>query len=88
MPETAHKFKHNGRVHNESIDKFVSLTSVHFLLATVSDMMDGLCVKGLLVSQPLQGSPGLIDPGTMPALRGLHCNVIVQMFLPPVKVAR
>ena len=88
MPETAHKFKDNGWVHDESIHKFLSLASTYFLFPTVSDVLDGLCVKGLLVSQPLQGGPGLIDPGTMPALRGLYGNVIVQMFLPPVKVAR
>ena len=88
MPETAHKFKHDGRFHDETIDKLVTFGCADFLFPAIADMMDGLRVKGLLVSQPLQGGPGLIDVGPSPTLRGLHGNVIVQMGLAPVKVAR
>ena len=86
MPQAAHELKDNGWVHNETIHKFLSLTSVHFLLPAIADMMDGLCVKRLLVSEPLQGGPRLIDPGPMPTLRGLHGDVVVKMFLPPIEV--
>ena len=88
MPEAAHKFKHDGWVHNETIHKFLSCASTDFLFPAIADMMDGVRVKGLLVSQPLQGDPRLIDVGPSPTLRGLHGNVIVQMGLAPVKVAR
>ena len=88
MPETAHKFKGNGRFHDETIHKFFSLASVHFLFAAIADMMDGLSIKCLLVGQPLEGGPGLVDASPSPTLRGLHGNVVVQMFLPPIQVAR